>query len=183
MSIPEFESVLRAAQAGGGWAWERVYTDVHATLVGYFRSQGGSDPEALAGDVLLRVAGAIGGFSGDYAKFRSWVFTVAHHRLIDDRRQRQRRPATVAQDDAPEPVGGDVEREAMTELGTEWVRDALHILERDGVATLDDGHDLRRPDDRLRPARARTDVNISLRPRRHMLAATWRSRESCIFLQ
>ncbi len=131
MSIHDFESVLRAAQAGGGWAWERVYSDVYGTLVGYFRSQGGSDPEALAGDVLLRVAGAIGGFTGEYSKFRSWVFTVAHHRLIDDRRQRQRRPATVAQDDAPEPVGGDVEREAMTELGTEWVRDALHILTPD----------------------------------------------------
>ena len=127
----EFESILTAAQAGADWAWRKIYDDLHGTLVGYFRVQGAGDPEALASDVLLRLARSISGFSGSYDRFRSWVFTVAHNRLIDDRRQKGRRVTQVAADANHEPVGGDVETEAMQQISNEWVRSALDILTPD----------------------------------------------------
>ncbi len=127
----EFESILPAAQASADWAWRRIYDDVYPTLVGYFRSQGARDPEALAGDVLLRAAGAIARFSGTYGAFRSWIFTVAHNILIDHRRQRTRRPEDLGDEAVGDPVGGDVEGEALDVLGTEWVRHALHLLTPD----------------------------------------------------
>lgn len=127
----EFESILAAAQASADWAWRRIYDDVHPTLVGYFRSQGATDPEALAGDVLLRAASSIGRFSGAYGPFRSWIFTVAHNILIDHRRRRTRRPEDLGDEAVGDPVGGDVEGEALDELGTRWVQDALEILTPD----------------------------------------------------
>ena len=54
--IAEFESILGAAQASADWAWRRIYDDRGGTLVGYFRSQGVGDPEALASEALMRLA-------------------------------------------------------------------------------------------------------------------------------
>jgi RNA polymerase sigma factor (sigma-70 family) len=46
----------------------------------------------LLGEVFLQVARNLDSFSGDIAGFRSWVFTIAHRRLIDERRAGSRRP-------------------------------------------------------------------------------------------
>ena len=57
---------------------------------GYLRIQGASDPEDLANEVFLGVFQRIGDFAGEEDRFRSWVFTIAHSRLIDDRRRTSR---------------------------------------------------------------------------------------------
>jgi RNA polymerase sigma-70 factor (ECF subfamily) len=36
--------------------------------------------------VFVQVARNLGTFEGDERGFRAWVFTVAHHRLVDERR-------------------------------------------------------------------------------------------------
>ena len=128
----EFDSILTAAQAGADWAWRKIYDDLYATVVGYFRVQGATDAEALASDVLLQLAKSVSSFSGSYDQFRSWVFTIAHNRLIDDRRRKGRRVTEVAPHAAyTEPVGGDVETEAMAQISNSWVSAALEILTPD----------------------------------------------------
>ena len=126
-----FESILAAAQAGAEWAWRIMYDEYYATLVGYFRSQGSRDPEALAGDVLLRMSRTIHSFEGTEGKYRSWVFTIAHNRLIDERRSRTRRPEQLEAEPpeliAPESTDGL----AMASAGTEWVTEALELLSSD----------------------------------------------------
>lgn len=129
--IHEFDTVLAAAQEGAEWAWRSIYDDVGGTLVGYFRAQGGVDPDALAGETLLRMSKSLGSFSGEYEAFRSWTFTLAHNLLIDDRRRKGRRVTEVAQTEGTEPVGGDVEHEAMDTVGTDWVLAALSVLTDD----------------------------------------------------
>lgn len=52
---------------------------------------GAVDPEGLLGDSFLQLSRNLRTFEGDEAGFRSWVFTVAHHRLIDERRKLARR--------------------------------------------------------------------------------------------
>ena len=88
MDQAQFASVLEAAQAGAEWAWSRLYRDLAGPVLGYLRTRGAAEPEDLVGEVFLQVARNLGTFDGDYRSFRSWVFTVAHHRVVDERRRK-----------------------------------------------------------------------------------------------
>lgn len=90
-----FPEVLAAARAGADWAWERLYESVAGSVRGYLAGHGAADADELTGEVLLQLVRGLPRFEGDEAGFRSWVFLVAHHRLIDERR-RQRRDDTLA---------------------------------------------------------------------------------------
>lgn len=121
---PDFDSVLRAAQSGAPWALERLYQVFSPAVLGYLRIQGAADPEDLSNEVFLGVFQRIGAFAGDEDRFRSWVFTIAHSRLIDDRRRASRRPQTV-QDATEFPVdrpGGNAEADALARLSSRRVQ-------------------------------------------------------------
>ncbi len=106
-----FPEVLIAAKAGADWAWERLYRSVAAGVRGYLAAQGAIDPDDLTGEVLLQLVRGLPRFEGGEAGFRSWVFLVAHHRLIDERR-RQRRDASLGGDDlAATAPGADTDSE------------------------------------------------------------------------
>jgi len=128
-----FDAVLTAAKAKGGWAFERLYHALAPAVAGYLRLQGSSEPEDLTNEVFLSAFRAIGSFSGDEDQFRSWLFTIAHRRLIDERRRGGRRPAVVDRDPAvlPESQGGDVEEEALRRLSAERVRQLCEGLAPD----------------------------------------------------
>lgn len=118
-----FPSVLTAAQSGGSWAFDRLYRAFAPSVVGYLRMQGAADPEDLTNEVFLNVFTAIGSFAGDEGQFRAWMFTIAHRRLLDERRRAGRRPQMAheqANDQAH--AGGDVEDEAVRRLSVERVR-------------------------------------------------------------
>ena len=121
---PDFDSVLRAAQSGAPWALERLYQVFSPAVLGYVRVQGAADPEDLSNEVFLGVFQRIGAFAGDEDRFRSWVFTIAHSRLIDDRRRTSRRPQTVqdATDVPVERLGGDAEQDALERLSSRRVQ-------------------------------------------------------------
>jgi RNA polymerase sigma factor (sigma-70 family) len=121
----QFESVLAAAQCGTPWALERLYQTLAPAVAGYLRVQGSSEPEDLTSDVFYSALSRIDSFQGNESQFRSWVFTIAHNRLVDERRARMRRPVAVEQDGAElaaARTGGDVEDEALRRLSTERVR-------------------------------------------------------------
>lgn len=61
-----------------------VYEEVAPAVLGYFRGHGARDPEGLTGDVFVSVTKGLARFRGDRAALRRWVFTIAHHRLIDE---------------------------------------------------------------------------------------------------
>lgn len=69
-----------------------MYEALAAPVLGYFRSQRMRDPEALTGDVFVAVTEKLAGFRGDDAALRRWVFTIAHHRRVDEIRRAGRRP-------------------------------------------------------------------------------------------
>ena len=137
--MDSFDNVLPAARAGAEWAWSRIYADLAPTVTGYLRAHGAAEPEDLTGEAFLQVVRGLDGFSGDERDFRSWVFTIVHRRLIDERRARGRRPADPA---PPEDVerhagaGGDVEREALGRIGDARVRAALAELPEDQRSVL-----------------------------------------------
>src|SRR5205814_6232262 len=79
----QFKGILTAAQDGGEWAVAILYRWLHPAVVSYLRVRAGDDAEDLASETWLAVARALPGFTGDEAAFRSWVFTIAHRRLVD----------------------------------------------------------------------------------------------------
>lgn len=119
-----FGSTLAAAQTGAPWALERLYHSLAPAVAGYLRVQGCSDVDDVTSDVLYRALTGVRSFSGDEPQFRSWVFTIAHNRLVDDRRRRARRPQLADQElhHAAATPAGDVEEDALRRLSTDRVR-------------------------------------------------------------
>jgi RNA polymerase sigma-70 factor (ECF subfamily) len=115
-----FNDVLAAAKTGAEWAWAALYRSLAGQVTGYLRSRGASDPEDVTSEAFLNIARAIHTFEGDEKSFRSWIFVIAHRRLLDHRRAASRRPVERGRLMEPkyEPVGGDVEAEAVERLVT-----------------------------------------------------------------
>jgi RNA polymerase sigma factor (sigma-70 family) len=114
-----FDDVLAAAQAGAAWAFEVLYRDLSPVVTGYLRLHGAAEPDDLASETFLGVFTGLAAFHGDEAALRSWVFTIAHRRLVDDWRRRSRRPQLT--DDAGDLTllaGGDVEDDVLVRIGT-----------------------------------------------------------------
>ena len=88
----DFVPTLDAAIAGGEWAWARIYKDLAPAVLGYLRGRGASEAEDVAGETFLQVVRDIASFEGNERAFRTWVFSIAHHRLLDESRYRSRRP-------------------------------------------------------------------------------------------
>lgn len=126
-----FDDVLVAARAGAPWALERLFEALARPVAGYLRALGAAEPDELANDVFLRVFTNLRAFTGGEDRFRSWVFTIAHHRLVDERRRAQRQPATNGFGPADDAARGDVEEEALARLGAEWVHRELAALGAD----------------------------------------------------
>jgi RNA polymerase sigma-70 factor (ECF subfamily) len=126
---PAFEDVLVAARRSDGEAWQELYGAYAGRVHAYLRAQGAVDAEDLTSEVFLRVYARLDTFSGDEAQFRSWLFTVAHRILIDDVRRNRRRPQPTASPAAVEHLAaGDVEAEAIGNMGREWVDSLIAAL-------------------------------------------------------
>lgn len=114
-----FPEVLAAARAGADWAWERLYDSVAGAVRGYLAAHGAADADELAGEVLLQLVRGLPRFEGDEAGFRSWVFLVAHHRLIDERRRQRRDDALARQERTTTAPGADADSESRL-AEAEW---------------------------------------------------------------
>lgn len=131
-----FESVLSAAKGGAEWAWDALYRDLAGQVTGYLAARRAPNPEDVAAETFLQIARGIHSFEGSEASFRSWVFVIAHRRLIDTRRKAMREPNLVAFPvDESGYQGGNVETEAMDRLVTAELEQALQAL-------TDDQHDV-----------------------------------------
>ncbi len=128
-----FESTLLAARAGADWAWAALYSSHAPGVLGYLRARGAPEPEDLLGEVFLQVVRDLPSFEGGERDFRAWLFTIAHHRLLDDRRRRGRRPAAPTSVEAIVAAGpvGDLEEEALERLDEERVRAMIGGLSAD----------------------------------------------------
>src|SRR5687767_722473 len=111
LPLSSFATTLAAARCGDERAWTEIYRSLAPGLLGYLRGQGAVEPEDLLGEVMLQLVRDLPRFAGDERQFRAFAFTVAHHRLIDDRRRRGRRPVEPAPDDVLAQSGavGDAE--------------------------------------------------------------------------
>jgi RNA polymerase sigma factor (sigma-70 family) len=118
-----FEAILRAARGGEEWAWRALYAEFAPVLLGYLRARRADQPEDVLGEVMLQLVRDLSSFDGSKTDFRAWAFTIAHHRLLDERRHSARRPAEAMPAAELERLGplGDTEEDALRALSVERV--------------------------------------------------------------
>lgn len=135
IAADRFERLIAAAQHGSAWAWSELLSEYGPPVQAYARSQGIADPEDLLGQVLEGVVRRIGTFRGDERAFRSWVFTVTHSRIIDQRRKDRRRPP-IADAEVPEvAVDDDADRDGqLGRVAAMAMLDGLPAKQRDVAA-------------------------------------------------
>jgi len=130
VSDGEFRTRLERARRGDATAWSELYHQLAPLVIGYLRAQRLPDPDDVAGEVMLAVVRDLDRFSGDADGFRSWVLTIAHHRLLDARRRAARRPPAPRAHDRlhPSPSADDPEAETLASLGFGELEPALARL-------------------------------------------------------
>lgn len=95
---------IAALKAGESGAWQWLMETYGDQIAGYARRMGAADPDDITGATLEGVARSIGTFSGSHRQLRSWIFSVAHARIVDDIRRRQRRPEVALVPESPDPA-------------------------------------------------------------------------------
>jgi RNA polymerase sigma factor (sigma-70 family) len=128
-----FEGVLHAAQANAGWAFTRLYESLAPAVTAYVRTQGVDDADDVVSEVFLAAFSRLGSFVGHEAQFRSWVFTIAHHRIVDSRRISARRPRLESLDGVRHGLADvrSVEDDALSWVGLDHLRPVLERLTTD----------------------------------------------------
>ncbi len=122
---------VEAARRGSVAAFERVYRELSPSVASYLRWNGVHDVESLTNEVLAQVHRNLPRFSGDGADFRSWAFTIAHHRMVDDRRANGRRPTIADSEIYDGSIVGNAEDEALDVLADRRLGELLEGLSPD----------------------------------------------------
>lgn len=90
------DDVAAAARAGDPQAVGTVYEALSPKVCGYLRARGLEDPDGTTSEVFLQVIPKLGALRGAAAELRTFVFSVAHARAVDELRRRARRPTQAA---------------------------------------------------------------------------------------
>lgn len=123
------DEVLAAAQAGDPVACSQIYRDLSPGVLGYLRAKGSDDPEAVTQDVFLAVFSQLNTVSGGSQGLRTFVFSVAHARIVDESRRRARRPAMTEYDPSEDArTSESAEASALAGLGGGRVSQLLQLL-------------------------------------------------------
>jgi RNA polymerase sigma factor (sigma-70 family) len=136
-----FPEVLAGARQGDPSSMRALYRDLAPAVLGYLRGQGCPDAEDAASEVFVGLVRGLPRFRGDEGDFRRWVFSIAHRRMVDERRRVARRreqpldPSELAARTALHPVG-DTESDAMDRAGRDWAIQELGSLTEDQRAVL-----------------------------------------------
>jgi RNA polymerase sigma factor (sigma-70 family) len=129
---PCLANLVAEARRGSISAFDDIYRQLAGQVSSYLRWHRASDPDGVTNDVFAQVHRNLPKFDGDEQGFRSWVFTIAHHRMIDDRRRASRQPRLQRDVDVEDHMGrGDVEDDALAVLAHDGVRELLTVLSRD----------------------------------------------------
>lgn len=132
-SRPEdFETVLAAARHGANWACTTIWMTYAPAVSAFLTARGSRAPEDLTSEVFLAVFERLGTFVGGEPELRSFVFSIAYRRLVDELRMRSRRgetePWTAELDPRRSP---SAESEAIDRIGEEGVLTLLDALSGD----------------------------------------------------
>jgi RNA polymerase sigma-70 factor (ECF subfamily) len=122
-----FTAVLAAAQQGAAWASKSIWVEYAPAVSAFLVARGSAEPDDLTSEVFLAVFDTLPAFRGGESEFRSFVFSIAYRRLVDELRKRSRRGPHDEWDDARDPRhSASAEAVALDRLGES---SALSLLE------------------------------------------------------
>jgi RNA polymerase sigma-70 factor (ECF subfamily) len=116
---------LGAAQDGDETGFAVLWRALHPAVLRYLRVVVGDAAEDVASETWLQVVRDLHRFSGGIGEFRGWLFRIARHRGIDDRRRTGRRREDSAETVHPSAYAPDPAALAEEGLTTRW---ALKII-------------------------------------------------------
>lgn len=123
-----FEARIAAARAGSSWACTMLWVDHAPAVAAFLKARGSREPDDLTSEVFLAAFDRLGEFAGGEAEFRSFVFTIAYRRLIDELRKRYRRGETVELTAERDPrLAPSAEDDAFRRLGDD---SALRLFDK-----------------------------------------------------
>lgn len=95
-----------------------AYRQLAPAVLGYLRSHGTDDPEAVTHEVFLALYRTLDRIPGGDDDVRTMTFSIAHARVVDQHRARTRRPAAVPFESASDPRRApSAEESAVASLG------------------------------------------------------------------
>jgi RNA polymerase sigma-70 factor (ECF subfamily) len=109
----EFSDWLERAALGDADGLAYLWRRYQPLVLRYFRGRLPDAAEDLASAVWIDVAGNLGAFRGSEGGFRGWIFTIAHRRLVDEHRRRERRPEHVVSEPDDVASTSDIGAEAI----------------------------------------------------------------------
>jgi RNA polymerase sigma-70 factor, ECF subfamily len=129
----DLAGALTAALRGDEAGFSVLWLALQPPLLRYLRVLVGDAAEDVASETWLQAARDLKGFRGDLSGFRVWLFRIARHRGIDDRRRGRRFVQDPYDPSTQEHLATspDAEREAMDGLGTRWALEVIGSLPPD----------------------------------------------------
>jgi RNA polymerase sigma-70 factor (ECF subfamily) len=122
---------LRAAQGGDERGFATVWRALQPAVLRYLRVVVGDAAEDVASETWLQAARDLHRFSGDFGAFRGWLFRIARHRGIDERRRLGRRSEDPAGAVNAELQARDAAAEALEGSDTRWALGLIASLPTD----------------------------------------------------
>jgi RNA polymerase sigma-70 factor (ECF subfamily) len=132
-ATPDDDAQMRAFAAGDASAFEQLYARHHAALYRFVRRLLGKQADTQADEVFqdtwTRAIEARHRWAPQGASFRTWLFTLAHHRAVDClRRSGRELSVDQADDDMPpfEPAGAPWALWPAADLAADTAQDTVH---------------------------------------------------------
>ncbi|EMY32799.1 sigma-70 family RNA polymerase sigma factor [Arthrobacter crystallopoietes BAB-32] len=131
------DDVVTAAQSGDAGAFSRIYAALAPGVHGYLKVRGLEDHEGAAQEVFLTVFSRIGTVHGGFQGLRTFTFSVAHARYVDDVRRRARSPHLAGYDpDTDVRAVDSAETTVLESLGSTGIGQQLRQLKPDQQEVL-----------------------------------------------
>jgi RNA polymerase sigma-70 factor (ECF subfamily) len=127
-----FETMLVAAQAGATWACTTIWVEYAPAVAAFLTARGSREPDDLTSEVFLTVFDRLPSFTGGEPEFRSFVFSIAYRRLVDELRMRSRRGEALEWSAEADPRrSASAEEAALDRLGETSALNLLTALPED----------------------------------------------------
>jgi RNA polymerase sigma-70 factor, ECF subfamily len=127
----ELGRALSAAQKGDETGFAVLWRALHPAVLRYLRVVAGDSADDVASETWLQVARDLHRFTGGIGDFRGWLFRIARHRGIDERRRSGRRNEEPAADVDPGVHARDPAVEADEAAATTWALGIIATLPTD----------------------------------------------------
>jgi RNA polymerase sigma-70 factor (ECF subfamily) len=128
----EHATAIAMAKRGSASAFTAIWQHFSGQVYGYVSSFGIRDADDVTSEVFLGLFQSIEHFDGDSRDFRSWLFSIAHHRCVDELRRSRRTPdLTSYEPERDRREAPSAETESLRRIEVQAGLDLVRCLPRD----------------------------------------------------